>query len=94
MKMSRFQMSAQEREAIRTAAGTTKDETVRREIGVFFQKIRRRSARLPGMDDEGKFLPASDLRLAEKRPFLHVARVNVPVKIETDFPDSDAFRMG
>ena len=38
MKMSRFQMSAQEREAIRTAAGTTKDETVRRRLNVLLMR--------------------------------------------------------
>ena len=38
MKMSRFQMSAQEREAIRTAARTTKDETVRRRLNVLLMR--------------------------------------------------------
>lgn len=38
MKMSRFQMSAQEREKIRTAARTTKDETVRRRLNVLLMR--------------------------------------------------------
>ena len=38
MKMSRFQMSAQEREAIRAAARATKDETVSRRLNVLLMR--------------------------------------------------------
>lgn len=64
MKVSRFQMSAQEREAIRTAARTTKDETVRRRLNVLLMRCDgytvREIAERTGLQIDSIFKMSSD----------------------------------